>query len=92
MSHLVGFTIEIYYDARPCKRQKVNIYIYIYIEGRNEHEGSNSLYDISIYFNESVLILLQRMEYLVGFSTLKVTKSHSFAVKFPNEEPTLKYI
>jgi len=23
--HLVGFTIEIYYDARPCKRQMEHI-------------------------------------------------------------------
>ena len=29
--HLVSFTIEIYYDARPCKRQKVYKHIIIII-------------------------------------------------------------
>jgi len=28
--HLVGFTIEIYYDARSYKR-RMNIYIYMYL-------------------------------------------------------------
>jgi hypothetical protein len=29
--HLVGFTIEIFYDARPCERQKVYKHIIIII-------------------------------------------------------------
>jgi hypothetical protein len=28
--HIVGFTIEIHHDARPCKRQKANKFFFIF--------------------------------------------------------------
>jgi len=42
--HLVGFTIETYHDARPCKRSVVSVY---------GHHTSIAIEDAIVFFSPS---------------------------------------
>ena len=54
--HLVGFTIEIYYDARPCERQAFVTYVpprrfdlyKIIVMGDIQRYTSNCLSEVSV--------------------------------------------
>jgi len=44
--HLVGFTIEIYYDARPCEREICCFVLSAYVNWYNERTKMRSMGDL----------------------------------------------